>query len=56
MCSWKSTLSLHDENDNVVTEAENDVNSGTIQITPVEEDIKVMNFPDTTNVENDKLD
>ena len=45
-----------DEVDNVETEVENNVDSGVIKITPVGEDIKVMNFPDTTNVENDKLD
>lgn len=45
-----------DEDDNVVTEVENNADSGVIKITPVEEDIKVMNFPETTNVENDKLD
>ena len=32
------------------------MNSGTIQITPVEEDIKVMNFPDDTNDEKGSLD
>lgn len=45
-----------DEVDNVETEVENNVDSGVIKITPVEEDIKVMNFPDDTNDEKGSLD